>query len=60
MGCTATLQAVTRREEWQSSHLTLVRISALNFDLLLITIAEMLTPIDQPIDKLEDLDQMEM
>jgi hypothetical protein len=56
----ATLPATMRREEWPNSRLTLVRIPVLHFNILLITIAEMLTPIDQPIDKLEDLDQMEM
>lgn len=62
MACTVTSQGETPLEAWQSSHSTRV---SLGFPVKhqgpdVFAEPEMLTPVDQPIDKLEDLDQMEM
>ena len=58
-----TLLEGTHPGAWRSSPLTSVRQMPINFlytkaDYLIFS--EMLTPIDQPLDKLEDLDKMEM
>ena len=50
-----------RLEAWPSNHLTRVSPTALEFEAFRLTAhAEMLTPIDQPLDKLEDLKPDEM
>lgn len=59
-----TLLDVMLREAWRSSRLTSVRchpalsLAVLAHSFLLLT--EMLTPVDQPLDKLEDLQADEM
>lgn len=59
-----TLQDEMPRVVWRSSLSTLVRICSARKALSLLTChlskPEMLTPIDQPLDKLEDLTKDEM
>jgi len=57
-----TLQEEMHPEGWQSSRLIWVRNpwNRLLRSSIAYTETEMLTPIDQPLDKLEDLDQEEM
>lgn len=62
MACMAILPGVTLVEAWQSSRLTWVSwtLHILWLETSLGFCAEMLTPIDEPLDKLQDLDASEM
>ena len=57
-----TLRGEMRRAGWRSSRSTKVRLlfPAVTLREGLTGIAEMLTPIDQPLDKLDDLTPEEM
>ena len=61
MGCMGTLQAGMPPVEWPSSRLTWVNAHlAPLYALFDQPLTEMLTPIDQPLDKLTDLQADEM
>ena len=60
MVCTGTLQGGTRLGEWLSNRLMKVCGCIAYTSIDSTHVAEMLTPIDQPLDKLEDLTQDEM
>lgn len=61
MECMEILLAEMRRGEWLSNRLTLVRSGAWWSRILFPdSHLEMLTPVDQPLDKLEDLKPDEM
>jgi len=64
MACMAISQAGTPLEAWQSSRSTSVSavhlLVSMTMETELAFVTEMLTPVDQAIDKLEDLDQTEM
>lgn len=57
-----TLRVETPRAEWPSSPSTWVRLlrNVENASSLMDFLSEMLTPVDQPLDKLEDLTPSEM
>jgi hypothetical protein len=56
-----TLRGEMHQEEWQSSHLMKVSAFTVLWVVGILTYCtEMLTPIDQPLDKLEDLTPSEM
>jgi membrane-associated progesterone receptor component len=55
-----TLLGETPRGGWQNNPSILVNADAESCTLLLKLLSEMLTPLDQPIDKLEDLTPSEM
>lgn len=59
---TGTSPAETHLEAWRNSHSTSVSDVAIIKLAWMIneTLSEMLTPLDQPLDKLEDLNRMEM
>jgi hypothetical protein len=59
----ATLPVEMPRGEWPSNRLiwvSAIPFTEVNWTLIIAILIEMLTPVDQPIDKLEDLDQGEM
>lgn len=63
MACMPTLRGVTHLEEWPNSLSILVcsmKLVAQRASGHAILLTEMLTPIDQPLDKLEDLTPEEM